>query len=250
MNEYIQHLNRIEVIETMACTGHCKHCSEGDHAGFTEHLDGKISAKVIDEICRVYKIASLMVFGGEPLLYPEDVCEIFKAGEKAGIQRRDLITNGYFSKDEKRIQEVANRLIENGLNRILLSVDAFHQETIPIEPVMAFAKCVKDTGIKTELSPAWLVSKEDNNPYNVKTREILNLFTEIGFGLGTGNIIWPEGNARIYLKDYFDLSKETVNPYEDDPGDVKSVSIEPDGKVLQGNIYQNNIIKILENYRP
>ena len=250
MNNYLKNLNRIEVIETLACTGHCKHCSEGDHAGFTEHLDGKIAAKAIDEICHVYKIDSLMVFGGEPLLYPEDVCEIFKAGEKAGIQRRDLITNGYFSKDEKRIQEVANRLIENGLNRILLSVDAFHQETIPIEPVMAFAKCVKDTGIKTELSPAWLVSKEDNNPYNVKTREILNLFTEIGFGLGTGNIIWPEGNARIYLKDYFDLSKETVNPYEDDPGDVKSVSIEPDGKVLQGNIYQDNIIDILENYRP
>ena len=40
-------------------------------------------------------------------------------------------------------------------------------------------------------------------------------------------------------------SKEYVNPYEDDPKDVKSISIEPDGKVLQGNIYQNNIIKIL-----
>ena len=250
MNEYIKHLNRIEVIETLACTGHCKHCSEGDHTGFTDHLDGQCVAKVIDTICRVYKIDSLMVFGGEPLLYPEDVCEIFKAGEKAGIQRRDLITNGYFSKDEKRIQEVANRLVKNGLNRILLSVDAFHQETIPLEPVMAFATCIQNAGIKTELSPAWLVSQDDNNPYNIKTREILKLFTDAGFGLGTGNIIWPEGNARIYLKDYFDLSKETVNPYEDDPRDVKSVSIEPDGTVLQGNIYQDNIIDILENYRP
>ena len=250
MNEYIKHLNRIEVIETMACTGHCKHCSEGDHTGFTDHLDGRCVAKVIDTICSIYNIDSLMVFGGEPLLYPNDVCEIFKAGEMAGIRQRDLITTGYFSKDEKRIQEVANRLVENGLNRILLSVDAFHQETIPLEPVMAFATCIQNAGIKAELSPAWLVSQEDNNPYNIKTREILKLFTDVGIGLGTGNVIWPEGNARIYLKDYFDLSKETVNPYEDDPGDVKSVSIEPDGKVLQGNIYQDNIIDILENYRP
>ena len=250
MNEYIKHLNRIEVIETMACTGHCKHCSEGNHAGFTDHLEGRCVAKVIDAICRIYNIDSLMVFGGEPLLYPEDVCEIFKAGEKAGIRRRDLITNGYFSKDEKRFQEVAEQLAESGLNRLLLSVDAFHQETIPVKPVMAFAKCVQNAGIKTELSPAWLVNQDDNNPYNIKTREILTLFTDVGFDLGAGNVIWPEGNARIYLKDYFDFSKETVNPYEDNPKDVKSVSIEPDGKVLQGNIYQDNIIDILENYRP
>ena len=250
MNKYVRNLNRIEFLVTLACTGHCKHCSEGDHAGFTEHLDGTCAAKAVDEICRVYKIDSLMVFGGEPLLYPEDVCKIFQAGEKAGIGRRDLITNGYFSKDEKRIQEVAEQLAESGLNRVLLSVDAFHQETIPIEPVMAFAKCIQNADIKTELSPAWLVSQDDNNPYNVKTREILKLFTDVGLGLGTGNVIWPEGNARIYLKDYFDLSKEYVNPYEDDPKDLRSVSIEADGNVLQGNIYHNSIIEILEDYRP
>ena len=248
MNKYLEHLNRIEVIETLACTGHCKHCSEGDHAGSTKHLDGECAARAVDEICHVYKIDSLMVFGGEPLLYPKDVCKIFQASKKAGIGRRDLITNGYFSKDEKRIQEVAEQLAESGLNRLLLSVDAFHQETIPVGPVMAFAKCIQNAGIKTELSPAWLVSQDDNNPYNVKTREILKLFTDIG--LGTGNVIWPEGNARIYLQDYFDLSKEYMNPYEDDPKDLRSVSIEADGNVLQGNIYHNSIIEILEDYRP
>lgn len=250
MNKYVRNLNRIEFLVTLACTGHCKHCSEGDHAGSTKHLDGECAARAVDEICRVYNIDSLMVFGGEPLLYPQDVCKIFQAGEKARIGRRDLITNGYFSKDEKRIQEVAEQLAESGLNRVLLSVDAFHQETIPVEPVMAFAKCIQNADIKTELSPAWLVNQDDNNPYNIKTREILKLFTDVGLGLGTGNVIWPEGNARIYLQDYFDLSKEYVNPYEDDPKDLRSVSIEADGNVLQGNIYHNSIIEILEDYRP
>ena len=250
MNEYLKNLNRIEVIETLACTGHCKHCSEGNHAGFTNHLDGTCAAKAIDEICRVYNIDSLMVFGGEPLLYPEDVCKIFKAGKKSEIRRRDLITNGYFSKDEAAIHDVAEKLADSEVNRILLSVDAFHQETIPLEPVMTFATCIQSTGIMTELSPAWLVSPDDNNSYNVKTREILKLFMDIGLDMGVGNVIWPEGNARIYLKEYFDLSKEYVNPYEDDPKDLRAVSIEADGKLLQGNIYQNSIIKILEDYRP
>ena len=92
--------------------------------------------------------------------------------------------------------------------------------------------------------------EDDSNPYNIRTREMLELFTDVGFGLGIGNVVWPEGNARIYLKSYFDLSKEYGNPYDDKPRDVKSISIESDGTVLQGNIYRNSIINILENYRP
>lgn len=250
MNEYLKNLQRIEVVETLACTGRCKHCSEGNHTGFTEHLDGKRGAETVAEICEIYNIDSLMVFGGEPLLYPDDVCEIIQAGATAGIRQKDIITNGYFSKDKGRIREVAEKLAESKVDYILLSVDAFHQETIPVEPVMYFANCARDAGIKTELSAAWLVSENDDNPYNIKTKEILKSFTAFGFGIAGGNIIWPEGNARIYLKDYFDETKEYKNPYADDPFDVKSISIEPNGNILQGNIYQNSMQEILENYRP
>lgn len=65
-----------------------------------------------------------------------------------------------------------NEYVKN-LNRIeFVGRCAFHQETIPLEPVKFFAACVKEAGIYIELSPAWLVSENDNNPYNVKTREI------------------------------------------------------------------------------
>lgn len=64
-----------------------------------------------------------------------------------GIPRRELITNSFFSKDKKRIKEVAHMLAESGLNCIMLSVDAFHQETIPLEPVAYFAECAKNEGI-------------------------------------------------------------------------------------------------------
>lgn len=250
MNPYLRNLNRIEVLETLACTGRCKHCSEGDHTGFSAHVDGARAAQAVAAICGAYAIESLMVFGGEPLLWPEDVCAILKAGADAGIPQREIITNGYFSKDEKRIRAVAEKLAESGLLYILLSVDAFHQETIPLEPVLYFAQCAKDAGIETKLTPAWLVSESDGNPYNVKTRQILELFTQRGFGIAAGNVIWPEGNARIYLKEYFDDTKEYKNPYEDDPEDLRAVSIEPDGTLLQGNIYQTGALEILQNYRP
>lgn len=249
MNEYLRNVNRIEFVVTMACTGCCKHCSEGEHIGCTEHIDGEVAAKAIKDICANYRIESLMTFGGEPLLYPEDVCRIHKAAKDAGIPKRELITNGYFSKDKNRIAEVARMLAQSGVNHILLSVDAFHQETIPLEPVEYFADCVREKGISIKLSPAWLVSEEDDNPYNVKTRELLSRFVEKGFEVASGNIIWFGGNAKIHLREYFDETREVVNPYEDDPRDVRAVSFNPNGDVLNGNIYQNDIMEIFENYK-
>ena len=64
MNEYVKNLNRIEFVVTMACTGKCKHCSEGEHTNCRGHIDTALAVKSIREICGQYKIESLMTFGG------------------------------------------------------------------------------------------------------------------------------------------------------------------------------------------
>jgi len=250
MNEYLKNLNRIEFLVTLACTGRCKHCSEGDHTGMREHIDADAAVKAIYDICSCYEIKSLMTFGGEPLLYPETVCKIHEAARKMNIPKRDLITNGYFTKDEVRIRETAHMLALSGVMKILLSADAFHQETIPLEIVKYFAECVKNEGINIVLSPAWLVSVEDDNPYNVRTREILREFDALGIPVGNGNVIFPEGNAKKYLSEYFDDGTEYTNPYEEDPRDVRSISFEPNGDVLGGNIYKNGVLDIVKGYMP
>lgn len=250
MNEYVKNLNRIEFVVTMACTGRCKHCSEGEHISCTGHIDADVAIKAIRDICKNYKIESLMTFGGEPLLYPEVVCKIHKTATQMGIPTRDLITNGFFAKDKKRIEEVVELLANSGVSKILLSVDAFHQETIPLEPVKYFAECVKKTEISIKLSPAWLVSENDNNPYNIKTREFIKEFDRLNIPVGSGNVVFPSGNAIKYLSEYFDENKEYSSPYEDDPTDIRAISFSPNGDVLKGNIYQNNIMDILKEYRP
>ena len=248
MNEYLRNLNRIEFVVTMACTGRCKHCSEGEHISNGEHIDGDIAVRAVEEICAKYEIQSLMTFGGEPLLYPEVVCKIHEAARRMNIPQRDLITNGFFSQDEKRIAEVAHMLAQSGVCNILLSVDAFHQETIPLEPVKLFAKSVKKEGIPIRISPAWLVSEKDNNPYNIRTRELLREFEQMDIRVGGGNVIFPSGNAEKYLSEYFDEKTEYVNPYEDDPKDIRAISFSPNGDVLNGNVNRTPIMDILESY--
>lgn len=247
MNKYLKNLNRIEFVVTMACSGRCKHCSQGSHIS-NEHIDDMKAEQAIYDICSHYNIDSLMTFGGEPLLYPETVCKIHSAARKMNISQRELITNGYFSKDVNRIREVAHMLALSGVNGICLSVDAFHQETIPLEYVKEFASAVLDENIPIHTHPAWLVSADDDNPYNQKTRELLNEFIEMGITQSSGNVIFPSGNALKYLGEYFDKNIDYHNPYVEDARNMKTISFSANGDVLGGNIYDNSILDIINSY--
>ena len=249
MSEYFKELSKIEFVLTYACTGRCKHCSEGDHSSFGEKIDSEIASDAVRRVVSEYPIKTVMVFGGEPLIYPDAVYRIMRTAKECGVPRRQVITNGYFSKDAKRIGDVARELSECGVNDLLLSVDAFHQETIPIEVVKLFAREAKTCGIPIRLQPAWLVSPTDDNPYNRRTVEVLDAFRELELPVGDGNVIFPEGNTKKYLAEYF-VGTTPENPYVDDPKNVKCLSFEPNGNVLCGNVYKTDILEIMQKYAP
>ena len=249
MNPYLKNLNKIEFVVTYACTGRCKHCSEGDHTSCGERIDPEIAADAVRKIAAEHDIQTVMTFGGEPLLYTDAVYAIMQTATELNIPKRQVITNGYFSKNGDKIREVAERLAACGVNNLLLSVDAFHQETIPLDVVKQFVTEAKRCGIPIRLQPAWLRSATDDNPYNRKTREILDSFKDMGIPTNEGNIIFPEGNARKYLAEYF-TDELPENPYVEDPCDVRCLSFEPNGNVLGGNVYEHDIMEIIRDYLP
>lgn len=249
MNQYLKNLNKIEFVVTYACTGRCKHCSEGDHTSCGERIDPQIAADAVRKIVAEYDIKTVMTFGGEPLLYTDAVYAIMMAANELNIPKRQVITNGYFSKNAEKISEVAEQLAAFGVNDLLLSVNAFHQETIPLDVVKQFVTEVKRCGIPIRLQPAWLVSAANDNPYNQKTREILDSFADMDIIANEGNVIFHEGNALKYLAEYF-TDNHPENPYVEDPRDVRCVSFAPNGDVLGGNVYERDIMEILEKYNP
>lgn len=248
-NKYLESLNKIEFVLTYACTGRCEHCSEGDHDPCGQSIDGDIAADAVRKISAEYDIKTVMTFGGEPLLCADAVYAVMNAASECGISKRQLITNGFFSSDEKTIVETVKMLSECGVNDILLSVDAFHQRTIPLETVRIFAESVKDRGLPIRFSPAWLVSREHDNPYNRKTAEILRSLGTMNIPTGNGNIVFPQGNARKYLSEYF-RGEIPLNPYRENPRDVRCVSVSPNGDMLYGNIYRQDVMDIIREYIP
>ena len=249
MNKYLKNLEKIEFVVTYACTGRCKHCSEGDHKSCGVHMDPAVAADAVKKITAAYPIKTVMTFGGEPLLYPETVYAVMKTASELNIPKRQIITNGYFSKDAARIREVVRRLAESGVNDLRLSADAFHQEYIPLEPIKIFAEEAKAAGIPIRIQPAWLVSRDDGNEYNIRTKQIISEFAELGIKEADGNVIFPEGNALKYFAEYF-ADSAPDNPYVEDPADVRCISFDPDGTALGGNIYDTDIMEILKKYTP
>ena len=247
MNKYLKGLNKIEFVVTDACTGRCKHCSQGDHATKGEHIDTAVATDAVSRVAKEYDIKTVMTFGGEPLLFVDTVCAIMKTASELNIERRQVITNGYFSKSRDNIRKVARSLSECGVNDLLLSVDVFHAEAIPLDTVKTFALEAKECGIPIRLQPAWLKSRMDDNPYNRKTREILDGFGDLSIPESEGNVIFPEGNALKYLSEYFndDLPE---NPYVDDPSDVRCLSFSANGDVLDSNVYKKDIMDIMRDY--
>lgn len=248
MNPNLKNLQKIEFVLTHACTGACKHCSQGMHSKNAPRLDPALAAEVVKRVSELYEIRTVMVFGGEPLLDADGAAEIIAAARDAKIPQRQIITNGFFTADRSKMCRTAKILAESGVNDLLLSVDAFHQETIPLETVRTFALFAKAAGIPIRLQPAWLKSPEDQNPYNEATRSILTCLQRDGFAVGDGNVIFPEGNAKRYLSEYF-TDFIPNNPYLEDKRNLQTLSVDADGSVLNGNLYEKSILEIMEEYQ-
>ena len=104
--------------------------------------------------------------------------------------------------------------------------------------------------IPMRVHPAWVVGRGDENPYNSRTAKIVAEFEKLGIPQSDGNIIILKGNALAYLSEYYDTDRGYADPYEEDPSDIRAVSVDPDGSVLGGSIYRTGILKILEDYAP
>jgi MoaA/NifB/PqqE/SkfB family radical SAM enzyme len=255
-------IKRIEFFITRQCGGKCRHCQSGDDINTQDshpHVLQDYAVQAVKQLASAYEITSVMTFGGEPLYYPDVTAAIHEAAATCGIKTRQLITSGYFTNDAQKSEAVARALANAGVNHLLLSVDAFHQAHIPLEPVYQFARDVVNAKIPGfYLYPAWLVSEAHQNPYNTQTTAILEKFSHLGIPVERGNTVQPTGHAAKFLRAYYEKPELNLSEIGEpclEPLEITSVSIVPNGDVevcggVLGNIYKDDILDRIAHYNP
>ncbi len=264
MSKFVQ-VERLEIIVTYQCNSFCKHCLIQPHQYQNETLSPKNARKITEEICKKYNPYSIMAFGGEPTLALDSTCEILSVAQQFQIPHRQVLSNGFWAKDrdDRKIDWIAKKLIKAGLNSLHLSVDAFHQEYIPLEIPLIVAKKMLSFGVEdVKFSPRWLISKDHINQYNLKTIEILKEVESSGLPFVKGDVIQARGNA---LKNFSDLlvkvdiegNKTCQEIYPEFSLDnIRNLCVSPIGdiiicnNIIIGNALEDDIIEILESYSP
>jgi len=102
----------------------------------------------LTETTAVSDLKSFMVFGGEPMLYPKRTIAIFSKASQLHIPSIAMITNGVWGRSKPAAEKLAEKLETAGVNKVNISVDAFHIQHMPLEYPMNVALALLKAGIE------------------------------------------------------------------------------------------------------
>jgi len=190
----------------------------------------------LTEATAVSSVESFMVFGGEPMLYPNRAIAIFKKANELGIPEIEMLTNGVWGKNRENAEKLAIRLKKAGLNTVGISVDAFHLQHIPLEyPQNAALALLKADVENVTWNVTVVESINAKNEYDKKTSKILKTLEPVGIDpqihkvMSVGRAI---RNLRQYLQPTpLDGSCEGEPPIGNILTNPESICIEPSGEV-------------------
>jgi len=213
----------------------------------------------LDEAVSLSNLESFMVFGGEPMLFPDQAISAFEKAHRQRIPKISMLTNGVWGKTEQKAEELACRMKKSGLNILGISVDAFHQQFIPLEYAQRAALASIHAGIaEVTWNVAVVESLSGKNKYDRKTAKILKLLEPVGIEAHVHKVLLV-GRAARNLRRYF--KRESLRgPCTGDPilenslTSPECITIEPSGEVnicwnlAIGNAKQKPLNQIIHDY--
>jgi len=252
-------LRRLEFTLTTQCNSQCIHCQAEASPLRKDVMNVKNAHNYLMEATAVSNLESFMVFGGEPMLYPERAIAIFEKAKQLGIPKIEMITNGFWGGDKERARRLAERLKAAGLNEVNVSVDAFHVQHIPVECPWNAAVSLLNAGIDSvKWNVAVVESIDAENKYDKRTRQILEKLEPTGIPINFVKII-PAGRAVENLYEFFE-HEPLHGPCICDPilgnplKNPESICIEPSGEVdvcwhlSIGNAKKTPLSRIIRKY--
>lgn len=227
-------LKRLEFTLTRKCNSQCIHCQADASPLRKGVMQVKDAYEYLAEATSVSDLDSFMVFGGEPMLYPERTIAIFRKASQFSIPKITMITNGIWGKNKATAEKLATKLEKAGVAKLNISVDSFHIQHMPLEYPMNCALASLKAGIEDIVwNVAVIESIDADNEYDKETAQILEKLQPVGIDASTVKIM-PVGRATKNLRQHFQQAS-LYGPCDEEPltGNViknpGSICIEPSG---------------------
>jgi hypothetical protein len=159
-----------------------------------------------------YGIGWVWVGGGEPFLCRSILLGIARAAKKALVPDVYVVSNGYWAKTPGSAVMELRLLKDAGVNILGFSIDAFHQEHIPLECLKIALAAAQRVGFKrTEVSGQFLSSVDFDVSFNQVTVRNLKFLSEEGYFDGVQfkrEILRLSGRAVDLLSKYLPAQSE------------------------------------------
>lgn len=136
------------IITNYNCTAECEHCMFASSPSCAKEY---ITKEKAEEIARILKEAgtySVHIGGGEPFINFMALCMLIKALNEFGIGIDYIETNAFWCRDEKAAREKLKMLKALGVSTIMVSVDPFHIEFVPLELPLKLCGLLNELGFE------------------------------------------------------------------------------------------------------
>lgn len=249
------------------CNLHCRHCFVNSSLYNTQYIGKEPLKKVIDDVLEIpeymfdtYSLPTVIIAGGEPTLFLEDVLEVTDYASQRGFPVR-LDTNGLFFQDDPSIMKT---LYDKGVTLVSLSITGYHLEGMEKKlsstgAAYALYEEILKEGIKNKLS--MMVRLIISSSYTMETLfdEFLHPALQRGITgdfLVSGSIVNQIGRGEKLPEEDLAYRKENMLGacYN-----ALSLSVYPNGDIYPcyrpfphlnlGNIFSENLKSILERMR-
>lgn len=108
----------------------------------------KETSQNVAELLKKAGTVSVHIGGGEPFINFEALCNLIRALNSCGIGIDYIETNGYWCRDKAFAKERLEKLKELGITTIMVSVDPYHIEYVPLERPLMLCSLLDELGFE------------------------------------------------------------------------------------------------------